>query len=110
MHPTFDRTQRALGQVGLGLYFHHYRERWAGFPTAVCRQFKWLGRDARNREWEAMCDEFDRGFDGTPPYGKCPDAFYFQVAEGPSMRVIRATFYRGISVYYSFDSDPDADG
>ena len=97
------RFQRVLDLVALGLYRHHFHERWAGSIRAH-QDFIGYADSGQTLDVDThrlvLFDAAEKLFAPEPKHGENPDVFWYQVHE-PNVRyrcLMRLVFYGGCTV------------
>jgi hypothetical protein len=98
-----DRLQRTLEKVALGLFLHHFGERWAAKVRVVPEFLRYI-HEEQSAQWneaiQKMCADANALFAKVPCHGDNPSIFKYQMinptSDGPG--AIRMHFYGGCSV------------
>lgn len=103
----WERVERSLRLVALGLHRHHFGEPWTG-PLKLMVEFSRFLTDERAPKWNSIIQDIsikaDLLFKDAPQHGENPAIFTYQVIDEPATRtrVMRLHFYGGNRLFAVF--------
>lgn len=105
------RYLRALDRVGLGLYYHIHKARFHGlvrsYPRELYRKDEEMGGvHLQLGMIERMCSIADSALKEIPRIGDNPRVFYYQHRCVNEREIVRATFYDGVQIVFTYSPAP----
>lgn len=113
LQPDPRRIQKQLEKIGYGLYFEHFKQKWAKpvlVDTPARTHLQGITANKDNLFWQKLSNLVLVHFDDAPIYGENPEVFFYQmrVLPGTQFVIARVVIFNGFVINIAYDmSDPD---